>query len=163
MGRVLCGLAGFRKKSEETARIRRRFDLGEADVPGNNSEDIVQVVRDSAGKCPKRFQLAGGEPFRFRFLALADIAKKNGDAAVARVGVDVVPNLPGRIHGFEFDGDLLGHDALVVRLENGTDKRGKFFPQEAAEKCVPLRALTIVDSCQSLVNARTTPVDAPGT
>jgi len=32
-----------------------------------------------------------------------------------------------------------------------------------ADKCVPLRALTIVDSCQSLVSARTTPVDAPGT
>src|SRR6267142_5217409 len=32
-----------------------------------------------------------------------------------------------------------------------------------AEKCAPLLALTIVDTCQSLVSARTRPVDAPGT
>ena len=33
---VLRGLTRLRKKAEQAARIHRRFDLGQPNVPGNN-------------------------------------------------------------------------------------------------------------------------------
>src|ERR1041384_2269296 len=61
VSRVLRGLARFREKSEQASGIRGRFDLGEADVSGDDGENIVQIVRDSAGESAERFELTGGE------------------------------------------------------------------------------------------------------
>jgi len=76
MGGVLRGLAGFRKKSEEAAGIRRRFDLRQPYVSGNDGENVVQIVRDSAGQRAERFEFAGREPFCFGFLALTNVPDK---------------------------------------------------------------------------------------
>ena len=49
MRRVLRRLAGFGKESEQIARIRRRLDLRQTNVAGNNGENVVKVVRYAAG------------------------------------------------------------------------------------------------------------------
>ena len=93
-------------------------------------------MRDSARQRAERFELAGRESFGLRFLALADIAKENRDAAVASIRMHVVPNLAGRVGRFEFDGDLFGHDALIVPLENRADELRKLLPEHATEDLV---------------------------
>src|SRR5438045_4207129 len=133
MGGMLGSLAGFREEPEQTTGIGRRFDLSQADVSGNDGENVVEIVRDPAGEGAERFELAGGEPFGFRFLALADVAEENRDAAIAPISVDIVPNLTGRIGGFEFDRDPFGHDAFVVRLENRANECWELFPKNAAK------------------------------
>ena len=48
---MLGGLAGFGEKRKQAAGITGRFDLGEANVAGNNCENVVKVVRYAAGEC----------------------------------------------------------------------------------------------------------------
>ena len=77
MRRVLGGLARFREEPKQTPRIRRSFDLSEADVSGNHGQDVVQIMRDAARERAERFELARRQTLRFDFPSFADVAEKN--------------------------------------------------------------------------------------
>src|SRR5438477_7522441 len=127
MGGVLGGLAGFREKPEQAAGIRRRFDLGQPYVSGNDGENVVQIVRDSASQGAERFEFAGREPFCFGFLALTNIPDKNRNSAVAAIGVNVIPNLASRVRRFEFDRNALRHHSFKIGLESRSDEPWELF------------------------------------
>ena len=49
-GRVLRCLAGFSEEGKQIPAMGRRVELGEADVARDDGEDVVQIVRNSAGE-----------------------------------------------------------------------------------------------------------------
>src|SRR4051794_11884588 len=138
MGGMLGGLSGFRKETEKASGIGRGFNLGQADIARDDGKDVIQVMRDAAGERPERLELARGQTFGLGFLPLAYVANKNRHTAIAGIGVNVVPNLAGRIARLELHGHLLRQDLLIIRLKNGADQFRKSFPKKASEQLVAL-------------------------
>ena len=60
MGCVLGGLARFGQERHQVGRPVWSFDLGKPNVPGNDGQDIVQIVSNAAGQGAKGLQLACG-------------------------------------------------------------------------------------------------------
>src|SRR5437899_12672184 len=127
MSRVLGGLPGFGKTRKQTASLIRRFDLGEANVSGNDSQDVVEIVCDAASESAKRFKLAGRKPFFLGALALSDVAEKDGDSAVARIGAHLEPNFARSVAGFEFHRSLFRQDAPIILFEGRVVQLGEFL------------------------------------
>ena len=71
---MLRGLAGARQEREQICRTPRSFDLGQADVSGNNGQEVVKIVGDSSRQRPERFQLAGGQPLFFDPLSIGHVS-----------------------------------------------------------------------------------------
>src|SRR5437016_851612 len=102
MRRVLRRLAGFGKESEQIARIRGRLDLRQPNVAGNHRQNVVQIMRDPAREGTERFELACRETLGLALLPFADVAEKNRDTAVARIGMHFVPDFPRAIARLKF-------------------------------------------------------------
>ena len=114
---MLGGLPGFGQTRQETARLVRRFDLGETDVSGNDGQNVIEIVRDAASESAKGFKLAGRKPFLFCALALSDVAEKDGHSAVARIGAHLEPNSARGVACFEFHRSLFRQDAPIILFE----------------------------------------------
>ena len=90
-------------------------------------------MRDAARQRAERFELARRETLGLALLPFADVAEKNRDTAIARIGVHFVPDFPGAIARLKFQRDLFRHDLLVVGLKNGADQFRKSLPENPAE------------------------------
>src|SRR5438046_10577372 len=102
MGGVLRRLTRLGKKRKQAARVRRRFDLGEADVPRDNCENVIEIVGNSAGESAERLELARGQALFLNAFALGRVAEKNRDSAATGISVHLEPNFAGAVAGLEF-------------------------------------------------------------
>src|SRR6266568_4937586 len=109
--------------------IARRFDLSQTDVTGNNGQDVVQIVSDSSGERPERFQFARGQPLFFDALAIGHISQENRNTPSARICKQLKPDLAARVTRFKFDRHLFGHGAPIILFKGIAGELWKLYPK----------------------------------
>src|SRR6266568_8552261 len=114
--------------------IARRFDLSQTDVTGNNGQDVVQIMSDSSGECPERFQFARGQPLFFDALAIGHISQENRNTPSARIRKQLKPDLAARVTRFEFDRHLFRHGAPIILFKGVAGELWKLYPKILADQ-----------------------------
>ena len=131
---MLRGLACLGKIREQTARVTRRFNLRQANISRDDGQNIIEIMRDTAGESPERFEFALGKPLFFNGFALTDITQKDRHASPARIRVNLKPNFARGVAGLEFYRHLLSHDPTIIHLKRRPNQLREFLPKSLSDQ-----------------------------